>query len=293
MPELPEVETTKNDLKETILGHKIVGIDVLWPGIIKNVPIKVFSKAVEGTRINQIERRAKNLIIKLSNNLTLLIHLKMTGHLLVGDKTSSADRVGYWKPGSKETFLDPQNQFIRIIFYLNDNLILAMSDLRKFGYIKLLEERELQEFLSQYGPEPFSKDFQLSYLEKVFSRKRQPIKKVLIDQTVIAGIGNIYADEILWASQIHPKRTAESLKKSEIKSILEQTTKILNLAIQSRGTSTSDFRDTSGKKGSFGNMLSVYRRTGLPCPVCGGPIRRIVLGGRGTHFCSACQKEIE
>jgi len=294
MPELPEVETIKDDLKSKIIGRKIISVFPLWQDIVKDIPFEAFTNQVDGREIVSVERRAKNLIIKLSGGLNLLIHLKMTGHMIV---TSDKDKVsgdGRWeKTGNKLLLTDKMNQFIRIIFYLSGGKMLAMSDLRKFGYIKLVDEKELSDFLDKYGPEPFGKEFTVEKLTGIFSRKKTAIKKVLMDQSQIAGVGNIYADEILWASRVHPVSPANRLSHKDIEAIHQNTRKILAASLKRRGTSTSDFRDTDGRPGTFGEVRNVYRMTDLPCPVCAGPIRRISLGGRGTHFCPVCQKELK
>lgn len=294
MPELPEVETIKEDLKKKIIGRKIISVFPLWKEIVKDVPFEVFRKQVAGKEIIDVQRRAKNLIIKLSDGLNLLIHLKMTGHFIV---TSDKDKVssdGRWeKTENKLLLTDRMNQFIRIIFYLSDGKMMAMSDLRKFAYIKLVNDKELVEVLDKYGPEPFDKNFTAKKLAEILSKKKTAVKKVLMDQSQIAGVGNIYADEILWASRVHPLSQSNKLPQKDIVAIYENTKKILTESLKRRGTSTSDFRDTEGKAGTFGDFRNVYRRTDLPCPVCGGPIRRISLGGRGTHFCPRCQKEVK
>lgn len=293
MPELPEVETIKNDLSKKIIGRKIISVFPLWKDIVKDVPFDAFAKQVEGRKIIAVERRAKNLIIKLSGGLNLLIHLKMTGHIIITSDKDTVSGDGRWeKTENKLLLTDKMNQFIRVIFYLSGEKMMAMSDLRKFAYIKLVDDKELNEFLDQYGPEPFSKEFTPEKLEKIFGTKRIAIKKVLMDQKMIAGIGNIYADEILWASRVHPLSPANKLSQKDIEAIYENTKKILSESLKRRGTSTSDFRDTEGKAGTFGEFRNVYRRTDLPCPVCGKPIQRISLGGRGTHFCPTCQKEV-
>ncbi len=294
MPELPEVETIKNDLDKKIVGTKIVLVNALWPDIIKDVPFEVFARQAEGQKIIAVQRRAKNLIIKLSGGLNLLIHLKMTGHFLVAEDSAEVTKDGKWvKAKNKHLLTDKQNQFIRIIFYLDNGKMLAMSDLRKFAYIKLVDDKELAKFLDKYGPEPFDKDFTAEKLGEILAKKKTAIKKVLMDQSQIAGIGNIYADEILWASRVHPLTPANKLNAEEVEAIYENAKKILSESLKRRGTSTSDFRDTEGKPGTFGEFRNVYRRTDLPCPVCGGPIARITVGGRGTHFCPRCQKEIK
>lgn len=293
MPELPEVETIKNDLRSKIIGCKIISVFPLWEEIVKDIPFNIFAGQVEGREIIAVERRAKNLIIHLSGGLNLLVHLKMTGHLFVAEEGSKISKEGKWLE-TKNTDLtdDPQNQFIRIVFHLDNGKILAMGDMRKFAYIKLLDDKEIADFLRSYGPEPFGPDFTLQKLTEILKSKKVAVKKVLMDQTQVAGIGNIYADEILWASKVHPLSAASGLSEKDIKAIYENTKKTLKLAVEKRGTSTSDFRDTQGRKGSFGDLRNVYQRTNEPCPVCGGPIRKIKVGGRGTHFCPRCQKEI-
>ncbi len=294
MPELPEVETIKNDLEKKIIGKKIISVFPLWEEIVKDMPFDAFVKQVEGKEITAVERRAKNLIIKLSGGLNLLIHLKMTGHIIItSDKDKVSDNGKWEKSGNKLLLTDRMNQFIRIIFYLSDGKMMAMSDLRKFAYIKLVDDKELTDFLSQYGPEPFSREFTPEKLAEIFGAKKVAIKKVLMDQKMIAGIGNIYADEILWASRVHPLTPANKLSAKDIEEIHKNTRKILKESLVRRGTSTSDFRDTAGKAGTFGDVRNVYRMTDLPCSRCGSPIRRMVVGGRGTHFCSACQKEVK
>lgn len=292
MPELPEVETIKNDLSKKIIDRKIISVFPLWKEIVKDIPYEIFARQVEGKKIIDVQRRAKNLIIQLTGGLNLLVHLKMTGHLFIAEESSEISKEGKWiKTGNQDLLHDPQNQFIRIIFHLDNGKIMAMGDMRKFAYIKVLENKELEDFLAGYGPEPFSSDFTLEKVTSILKAKKTAIKKVLMDQSQIAGIGNIYADEILWASRVHPLTSANKLTEKDIKAIYDNTIKILKLAVEKRGTSTSDFRDIEGKKGDFGDFRNVYQRTNDPCPVCGGPIRKIKVGGRGTHFCPVCQKE--
>lgn len=294
MPELPEVETIKNDLKNKIVGCKIVSVFPLWQDIVKDIPFDVFARQVEGRKIIAVERRAKNIVIKLTDNLNLLIHLKMTGHFIVTNENDKVSGDGRWeKTDNKLLLTDRMNQYIRIIFYLSGGMMLAMSDLRKFAYIKLVDDKALSEFLDKYGPEPFDKDFTSEKLAEILGKKKTAIKKVLMDQSQIAGIGNIYADEILWASRIHPLSPANKLSQKDAEAIYENTKKILTESLKRRGTSTSDFRDTDGRPGTFGDIRNVYRMTDLPCPKCGKPIQRISLGGRGTHFCAVCQKEVK
>ncbi len=296
MPELPEVETIKEDLRTKILGKEILDVIPLWEGIVKGVSFSEFKKQMIGSKIVDINRRAKNLIIeiaqssKLKAQSYLLIHLKMTGHLLVTSDKIQVTSDGKWISGPKELTTDPQNQFIRIIFKLSDGLQLAFSDLRKFAYIKLLNKEELNKILSEYGPEPLEPDFTFEVFRQKLAGKKGPVKKILMDQAVISGIGNIYSDEILFEARIHPLRPVNKLTEEEFKKIYKNIPKILGEARNLRGTSTSDFRDTSGKKGSYTYKRRVYQKEDEPCPVCGGKIKRIKLAGRSAHFCPTCQK---
>ena len=292
MPELPEVETIKNDLKILIVGKEITDIRSEWPDIVK-MDFEEFKKKVIGAKISDVRRRAKNLIIQLDSSTGekyLLIHFKMSGHLIVTGANREV-KGGNWVKRDGD-FADPQNQFVRIQFFLDDGNQIAFSDLRRFGYIKLIaNSKELKAILDEYGPEPLEKEFTEQILADILKSKKGPIKKVLMDQKLIAGIGNIYADEILFDAKIHPKKLASSLNNEEVKVVYGSIRDILKLALQSRGTSTSDYRDAKGKKGSYGDIRKVYRRTGEACPYeCGGKVERISIGGRGTHFCPSCQK---
>ncbi len=293
MPELPEVETIKEDLLAKIKGREILDIFPLWEGIVKDISFADFKKAVISKKIVDINRRAKNLIIAISDKPSaisyLLIHLKMTGHLLVTSDKYQVASEGKWQSGPKELTTDPQNQFIRIIFKLSGGLQLAFSDLRKFGYIKLVNQPELDKALSEYGPEPLEKDFTFGVFKERLAGKKGPIKKVLMDQGIIAGIGNIYADEILFEAKVHPMRPADKLTEEDLKNIYKNIPVILNEARNLRGTSTSDFRDTAGKMGNYTYKRRVYQREGESCSVCGGKIERVKLGGRSAHFCPTCQ----
>lgn len=288
MPELPEVETIRRDLESEIIGLHFTAIKFLWTGSLKGISPSDFEKQVIGPRISGVRRRAKSLIIDLDSSLSLLMHMKMTGHLLIEPASVRFDENGNWLD-KKAALSDPLNQFIRVVFWLGNGKIMAFSDLRKFGYIKLVTQAELNKFLDDYGPEPFSNDFSPEYLVQLFGAKKQAIKKVLMDQKNIAGIGNIYADEILWATKIHPETPANKLSNEQIEDIYNATREILQKSIKLRGTSTSDYRDTRGEKGKFEGELKAYKRTGLPCPRCQTSISRISVGGRGTHYCPKCQ----
>lgn len=287
MPELPEVETIKNDLKEKVVGKTITGGWTDWPKMIKQPPAEQFLGEIKGLKITDVRRRAKNLIFYLSNELFMLAHLKMTGHFLIAPANLLKDNN--WQ--SDDQYLsDRVNQFIHFALYLDTGEVLAFSDMRKFGWVKLLTEKELDETFACLGPEPLDKDFTLEKLKEILSKKRGAIKKILLEQDTIAGIGNIYGDEILYKAGILPFREVQSLSTEEIENLYKAIKEVLATAVKLRGTSTSDYRDTSGKKGIYGDIRKVYRRTGELCPECAMPVERQKIAGRSAHFCRVCQK---
>lgn len=294
MPELPEVETIRKDLASKIIGKFFLDVIPLWSGIVKGIGLSDFRKKIIGSKIKSIQRRAKNLIFELElspnfkEKIFILIHLKMTGHLLVISDQWAVDQNGKWQTGTKELLGDPQNQFIRIIFKLSSGLQLAFSDLRKFAYIKLVNEKGLKENLKEYGPEVLEISFE--EFANIVKEKNSPIKKILMDQKVLAGIGNIYSDEILFKASIHPLRKANSLKQEELKKIYQSIGFILNQALKERGTSISDFRNISGERGRYDKIRQVYRREGGACKRCGQKIKCLKIGGRSSYFCPGCQK---
>jgi len=211
----------------------------------------------------------------------------MTGHLLYRERG--------WKNKVKKNhpLLDPYNQYIRTIFYLDKNRELAFSDLRRFGEILLINTSQESEVprLKKLGPEPLEPKFNFSRLKKVLKNKKGQIKTALLDQSVIAGIGNIYADEILWESQIHPRTKIDQLTTGQNKKLFFSIKKVLRRAVRYRGTSVADYRDLSGKKGKYQQIRKVYQRTGEPCPRCKTLIKKIKINNRGTNYCPYCQKE--
>jgi len=296
MPELPEVFTIVQDLKTKISGHKILEVDSDWPSLIKEPDYKRFKKEIKGLFIEDIIRRGKNIIILLSRKKALIIHLKMTGHPLVSTcweftrgKLKKKDLEECKELDSIDK--DPQNRFVHVGFTLDKGKSLLLSDLRKFATLKLVEKSKIPSLFSDLGPEAINGDLDFKKFKEVLKNQKKAIKKVLIDQKIIAGIGNIYSDEILFGANIHPLKPANTLLPEKIKKLYTSMKKILNEAIQKRGTSISDFRDTAGEKGLYGNYRKVYRKEGEKCPKhCGGNIKRIVLNGRSAHFCPECQK---
>ncbi len=299
MPELPEVTTTVNGLNEVLskLTIKDVWSDYFLrtknkrKDTIKNKKyFDKFKNEVTGEKFKNAERRGKNVLIHLSGNKTVLIHMKMTGHLLYGKYI--------WENNSwvsKEKLLsDPFNKFIHLIFTLSNGKHLAFSDMRKFAKVIIFETDKRHDVidLTGLGPEPLP-DLSLSvFKNQILKKPAGKIKTVLMDQSIIAGIGNIYSDEILWTAGVNPERTASTLNNKEIENMWRATKEILVSSIKMGGDSMSDYRNIYGQKGNFQNAHKVYRRTKEQClkKGCKGIITRKIIGGRSSHFCNIHQK---
>lgn len=266
MPELPEVETIKNDLQKVIADKKIIKVDINNPKVIREPAPLAFKKSLEGQTIKSIFRRAKLLIFELSNGLNLTIHLKMTGQLV-------------YPGGSKKS---------RIAFHLSGGKILDFNDGRLFGELRLVADWKKLKFIQGLGPEPF--DLTFSDFKDMLSKKKTKIKPLLMDQLFISGIGNIYAAEILFWAKINPQRSAQSLSEIKKENLFKETKRVLSNAIKHGGSSVDDYVRVSGKPGDYGRFHQVYGREGKPCFICHRPIKKITLGGRGTYFCAKCQK---
>lgn len=268
MPELPEVETTVRELKNKVINRKILRV---WTDFEKMFKpnFSEFQKGTVGQTIKEISRRGKNIIIKLSSENYILIHQKLTGHLLYGQ--------------------DIKENFVHLLFFL-DRGKLALSDLRKFAKVVFTKNLEKLPDYKNLGPEPLDKSFTVEKFESLISSQKSKIKKVLMDQTKIAGIGNIYSDEILFEAKISPLRELRSLKEKEIKILYRAMKQILEKAVKAKGTSVSDYRRPSGEEGNFQKFIKVYRRAGEPCFCCGTKIQRLKFGGRSSYFCPRCQK---
>lgn len=291
MPELPEVETTIKDLNRNIINLKIIDIWADRKNIVRSPSFKEFSKKIKGRKIIKIRRRAKYILIDLDNNQTIIIHQKLSGHLLYGKWQVKNNKVKSLIPGPLSD--DPQNKFIRLILYLNNKRSLALSDLRRFAKIILCDTDKVEELkeIKELGPEPLDKNFTFEKFKEVLKNKKGRIKSVLMDQKTIAGIGNIYSDEILWYAKIHPLKKVEELNERELKELYRSIKKVLLLAIKSYGDSFQDYRRPSGELGFYQYKQKVYQRTGQKCfRNDGGIIQRIKIGGRSAHFCPVCQK---
>lgn len=269
MPELPEVETVVGDLKKKIVGKTLAGVRVFCPKLIKG-PLSKF-KHLSNAKIVSILRRGKYIIINLSGAESLLIHLKMSGQFVLVKKES------------------PLEKHTHLVFGLKGNSHeLRYLDIRKFGCLRLIPTQTLPEELSYLGPEPLSLSFS-GFRERIAGAGGR-IKPLLLNQKFVAGIGNIYADEILYRAGIRPQRKVESLKEKDVKKLFLAIKNILKRAIKYRGSTIRDFRDGLGESGDFQKRLRVYGRGGEKCGRCGRRISRISLGGRGTHFCACCQR---
>lgn len=300
MPELPEVHTTVTGLQKVLPGNTIKDIWTdMWSAskIAKNT-IKdrsyfpYFKKYVLGQKIVNVERRAKYILINLENGFTMVIHMKMTGHLMVGKWKIES---GKWKPEDKKSPLnDPYNRFIHVVFSLSNGKQLAFCDSRKFGTIIVQKTNTLHtDKLSHLGPEPLEKFFTLNnFKERVLKSPTRAVKTVLMDQKIIAGIGNIYSDEMLHLAHILPTRLPKNITNVEWKLLFKSMREVLKKGINFGGDSMSDYRNIEGLRGNFQKKHLVYLRTKEKCFTkgCTGIIVKKKVGGRSAHFCPLCQK---
>jgi formamidopyrimidine-DNA glycosylase len=297
MPELPEVETIKNDLKPRVVGKKIAAVEVRSEKTVRG-SVRAFKLALPGKKFIDISRRGKLLIFKVIGGQFLLIHLKMTGQLIYcgpdglvagGHANSEAEeeRFGADQPDS----FCRLNKYTRVIFRFSDNSQLFFNDLRRFGYLQIVDKKKLTQVLAGFGSEPLAREFSLSYFSEILTSRRKSIKAVLLDQKLIAGIGNIYADESLFAAGIRPMRPAHTLTAAEKKKLFSAIKNIIKKAIKYRGTTFSNYVDGRGQAGGFRRLLKVYRREGQKCLRCrAGIIKKTTVAGRGTRYCPVCQR---
>lgn len=280
MPELPEVQTIVDQLKESLVGKTISEVDV-------NLP-KIFvgdKKTIIGKKIVDVKRRAKMIIIDLEGPLSIIIHLKMTGQLIYANKSN--DIVSFPNPIPFAGNTLP-GKTTHVVFHF-DKGTLFFNDMRQFGWVKIVNDDELKTIDEKHGPEPFGKDFTQEYLAKICANWGRPIKLLLLDQAKIAGIGNIYANEALWYAGISPMKRGREITK--IKELYESIKKVLEMGLKYGGSSASDeaYVNALGMPGKMQEHLVVYQKNGSPCPRCGGTITRSTIGGRGTFFCPKCQ----
>jgi len=274
MPELPEVETIKRDLEEKIKEKRVKKVIVKDGKCIKIPAPAEFIKRTEGKVFREIQRRGKFLIIELDSLDALIIHLKLTGQLI------------YFPKEGEEL------NYTRLMFIFYDHTQLNFADMRRFGSIWLIPQHKfsLIPSLANLGPEPLEDEFTLEKFKELVKGARGKIKSLLMDQSFIAGIGNVYSQEALFLAGIHPERKSSKLFDEEIRSLYNNLRKILQEAIYHRGSSVNNYVDLAGKKGNYEPHLNIYGREGQSCPRCGANIRRITISGRGTYFCPKCQK---
>lgn len=302
MPELPEVETVKRGLQRLIVNERVQSVS---HNNLKSFPndTNEVNSFLLGSTILEVRRRAKVLLIDLSSDYSLVIHLKMTGQLVyikgqnqVGtneDKKSPETRWGAGHPNDSLVGQLPDRS-TRVIFQFSDDSHLYFNDQRKFGWVKLYPTVEVEniDFMKKVGPEPLEDDFTGDVLfERLQRRKNTNIKAALLDQTVLAGIGNIYADEALWGARIHPSTLVRELNKSQIKLLTSEIKIVLQLSIDKGGSTDRNYVNAEGKRGSYIDFARVFRREGLACPRCGTIIEKTRVAGRGTHICPYCQKQ--
>jgi len=268
VPELPEVETIRNELSAHVIGRRFADVTVCDAKLVRQPSVEEFRQKLIGQKINSLERRGKYLIFRLSGGMVLIIHLKMSGALLLNPEQAS--------------------RHTRVIFDLDNGSRLIFTDRRRLGALWLVENERT--IIGKLGPEPLTPEFTIETLAKRLQKHKASIKAVLLDQAFIAGIGNMYADETLFATRIHPLRKANSLSPKEIKNLHKAIVDVLCSAIDSKGASIDTYKRPDGQLGTAHSNFSVAHRGGKPCPICGAPIQRLAIRNRGSYFCPNCQK---
>jgi formamidopyrimidine-DNA glycosylase len=288
MPELPEVETIRIGLSSLLPGEQIKSVHFDWPKSFPNSESDV-NQFLIGAKILKVKRRAKVLLIELDSKYSLVIHLKMTGQLVF---RSNKKRFGAGHP-SKSLIGELPDKSTRVTLEFNNGSKLFFNDQRKFGWMRLIPTAEVPniDFMKKVGPEPLETDFTWrQFRDRLKRRTNTNIKATLLDQTVIAGVGNIYADESLWGAKIHPCTLVKNVSDQKIKLLFKSLRDVLQLSIDRGGSSDKNYVNAEGKKGSYLSFANVFRREGKPCPRCGTTIIKTRVAGRGTHICPYCQK---
>jgi formamidopyrimidine-DNA glycosylase len=274
VPELPEVETIRSRLAPAMAGRCLMRVAILDSRLTRPEPPHSIAGELRGQHVSDVSRRGKYLVVRFESGLHLLVHLRMTGTLL------------HVPHGARS--VDP---YRRAVVTLDDGSDVVYRDVRRFGTWQLVRKEELDAFWSgRLGPEPLGPAFTSARLADALSGRRAPIKSVVLDQRMVAGLGNIYADEALWRARLHPLRAAGTLAPEEVARLLRAVRSSLSAGIERQGATLRDYRDPTGAPGRMQEALRVYGRTGEPCPRCGTPIEKIHVGGRGTWYCPRCQK---
>jgi formamidopyrimidine-DNA glycosylase len=290
MPELPEVETVARQLEPEIEGRRIELLEVLDGRWSRPVPPEQLGAEVSGSTIEGLGRRGKYLLLGLSGERTLVMHLRMTGNLVLveGDDILDPAEGRLLYQGERTT----EARHLRARFVLEGGRELWFTDPRRFGEAFLIADEKLEERFAKLGAEPFSPQFTAEGLGRVAAGRTAPLKSFLLDQSKIAGVGNIYADEALYRARLHPLSPAGSMKPEHLEALRDAVVAALQAGIDAGGSSIDDYRDGRGEKGTMQEKFLVHTREGQPCPSCGGEIVRIVVGGRSTYFCPDCQVKL-
>jgi len=272
MPELPEVETVRRGLEKLILGKKISNIEIHYPKMIKT-DLEQFQKEMPGQVVKSMGRRGKYLLFYLSDKV-LISHLRMEGKY-------------FYYPNQV-----PERKHAHVLIHFEDGGTLVYEDVRKFGTMELLAPELLDSYFisKKLGPEPSEQDFDLESLKLALKKSKKPIKPHLLDQTLVAGLGNIYVDEVLWRAKVHPSRTSNSLTTQEARKVHDETINVLGQAVEKGGSTIRTYTNAFGEDGTMQELHQVYDKAGQACSRCGTSIEKIQLGGRGTHFCPNCQR---
>jgi len=308
MPELPEVETIRKELKTALVGKTIKSVEAKVPKLIKPLSAAAFNNALKGRNIADVLRRAKIIVIKLSDSKYLIVHLKMTGQLIYVPQSGKIISGGHANPllvhqdpeDNKKILRDQfsfamnfelPNKFTHIIFDFTDGSKLFYNDLRKFGWMKIVDQAGLNKLHDELGVEPLEREFTWEKLKSIINRyPNRKIKQILMDPALLVGVGNIYSDESCFCASLNPFRIGKKIKDAEIIKLYSCIIRILKLAIAKGGTSADTYLQLSGKPGGFAPLLKVYGREGERCKRCSGIVERKKIGGRSAHFCPKCQK---
>jgi formamidopyrimidine-DNA glycosylase len=292
MPELPEVETVKRGLNSLVIGLKIKSVVNDNQKSFPNDPASV-SEFMIGSELIAVRRRAKVLLIDLSTNYTLMNHLKMTGQLVYVKKSDKRWGAGHPNDSLINSLPDKST---RVTITFEDESYLFFNDQRKFGWMRLIPTDLIAEepFMLKVGPEPLEPEFTHKvFIDRLRRRNNTSIKAAILDQTVLAGVGNIYADESLWGAKIHPGTLVKKLTDKQLKNLHEEIIFVLNLSIEKGGSTDRNYVNAEGKRGSYIEFARVFRKENLPCPRCQTTIIKTRVAGRGTHTCPKCQKIVE
>ncbi len=287
MPELPEVETVCRQLEPEIEGRRIARLEVLDPRWCRPMLAAMLEKAVEGSQIEGLTRRGKYLLLGLEGERTLVMHLRMTGNLVLVEGESKLDPSEGRRLYENERSVSERH--LRARFGLDDGRALWFTDPRRFGEAFLIDDADLDERFAKLGVEPFSEQFTAEALGEMAAGRTVPLKSFLLDQSGVAGVGNIYADEALFRARLHPLSPAGSMKPEHHEALRDAVVAALAAGIDGGGASIDDYRDGRGERGTMQDEFLVHTREGEPCPECGGAIVRIVVSGRSTYYCPSCQ----